>query len=170
MRRGGLWLQAANLLTATRLVAAGVLLFLQPESAGFYAAYIYGGLTDMLDGCLARLLGSQSRFGARLDSLADIAFVAVCAVRLLPRLTIPCWVWILGGVIAAVRAENSFCSCRQGQPRFLHTAANRAAGLLLFLLPLTRPFLPLEISGVTVCAVAGFAALQEGYRIRAKRQ
>lgn len=45
-----------------------------------------------------------------------------------------------------------------------------AAVVLLFLLPLTRPFLPLEISAAAVCAVAGFAALQEGYRIQAKRQ
>ncbi len=45
-----------------------------------------------------------------------------------------------------------------------------AAGVLLFLQPLTGPFLPLEISAVAVCAVAGFAALQEGHRIRAKRQ
>ncbi len=45
-----------------------------------------------------------------------------------------------------------------------------AAGVLLFLLPLTRPFLPLKISAAAVCAVAGFVALQEGYRIRAKRQ
>ena len=35
MRRGGLWLQAANLLTATRLVAAGALLFLQPLTRPF---------------------------------------------------------------------------------------------------------------------------------------
>ena len=47
MRRGGLWLQAANLLTATRLVAAGVLLFLRAEHYPDITARVspYGILT-----------------------------------------------------------------------------------------------------------------------------
>jgi len=51
----------------------------------------------------------------------------------------------------------------------LHTAMNKAAGALLFLLPLTLPFVALKYTAPVVCAVATFAAVQEGHLIRTGR-
>ena len=48
----------------------------------------------------------------------------------------------------------------------LHTAMNKAAGILLFVLPLTITFIDLKYSGAFVSAVATFAAIQEGHLIR----
>lgn len=48
----------------------------------------------------------------------------------------------------------------------VHTAMNKATGALLFVLPLTFPFIDLKYTAFVVCAVATFAAIQEGYMIR----
>lgn len=47
----------------------------------------------------------------------------------------------------------------------LHTVANKAAGLCLFLLPLTMSFVDLRYTAPVVCAIATIAAIQEGYYI-----
>jgi CDP-diacylglycerol--glycerol-3-phosphate 3-phosphatidyltransferase len=39
-------------------------------------------------------------------------------------------------------------------------------GVLLFILPLTFPIVPLKYLAIPVCAVATFAAVQEGHFIR----
>ena len=44
------------------------------------------GLTDALDGWLARKLRCESAFGAKLDSVADLLFYAVMIFRILPIL------------------------------------------------------------------------------------
>ena len=46
------------------------------------------------------------------------------------------------------------------------TIANKITGLLLFLLPLTLPFIDLQYSAPIVCFMATIAAIQEGYCIR----
>jgi CDP-diacylglycerol--glycerol-3-phosphate 3-phosphatidyltransferase len=48
----------------------------------------------------------------------------------------------------------------------VHSEMNKAAGFLLFLLPLTIPVFPLKYSAIVACAVATFAAIQEGHLIR----
>ena len=55
----------------------------------FYALYCIAGVTDMMDGAVARKTGSVSKFGSKLDSVADFVFIAVCLIKMLPTLTIP---------------------------------------------------------------------------------
>lgn len=47
-----------------------------------------------------------------------------------------------------------------------HTAMNKVTGLLLFFLPLTFSIMDVKYSVAAVCAVATFAAIQEGHIIR----
>ena len=54
-----------------------MLLFFPVFSILFYMLYLFCGLTDMVDGTVARKIGSASEFGVKLDSAADIVFVAV---------------------------------------------------------------------------------------------
>ena len=58
------------------------------------------------------------------------------------------------------------------QKRFvvLHTAMNKVTGVLLFILPLTLRIIDLRTSGGFVCAIATFAAIQEGHYIRTGRE
>lgn len=64
-----------NLLSAFRAVCAPLLLALAWHGADgvFLALFALGLVSDVLDGALARRLGQESEFGARLDQWADFA-------------------------------------------------------------------------------------------------
>ena len=69
--------------------------FFALPSTGFYVVYTFGGLTDAVDGTVARKLKLESEFGAKLDSVADLLFYAVMLLKLLPHLIrlLPAWLW-----------------------------------------------------------------------------
>ena len=48
----------------------------------------------MIDGAIARKTGAASKFGARLDTASDFAFMFVCGVRILPLFHIPVRLWL----------------------------------------------------------------------------
>ena len=156
----------ANLITAVRTPAAVLLLLTPVFSVPFYGVYLCGGLSDMLDGLVARKTHSESTFGARLDSVADLCFTAACLAKLLPVLTLPLWLWCWIGVIAVVRIGNLLAGALRGNGMdMLHTNANKLSGLLLFLLPLCLPWIPVLPAAVWACLICSFAALQEGFMI-----
>ena len=161
----------ANTITFFRIAAGIVLLFCPVFSPAFYVFYIVAGVSDMLDGFVARKTNTASRFGARLDTIADFVLVVVCLIKLLPVLRIPAWLYIWIGIIALIKVIN-IISGFVVQKRFVtvHSVMNKATGALLFLLPLTIPAVPLKYSAVVVCAAATFAAIQEGYFIRTERE
>ena len=74
----------ANAITIFRMAASIVLLFCPVFSPIFYALYLIAGLSDMVDGIIARKTNSVSEFGSRFDSIADFVFVAVCLIKILP--------------------------------------------------------------------------------------
>ena len=157
----------ANAITIFRMAASIVLLLCPVFSPAFYAFYIMAGVSDMLDGFVARKTNTASRFGAKLDTIADYMFVAICLIKLLPVLSIPAWLYGWIGIIALIKVV-SIISGFAVQKKFVavHSVMNKATGALLFLLPLTIPFLSLKYSAIVVCALATFAAIQEGYLIR----
>ena len=161
----------ANTITFFRIAASIVLLFCPVFSPAFYVFYIAAGLSDMLDGFVARKINTASRFGARLDTIADFVLVVVCLIKLLPILSIPAWLYIWIGIIALIKVIN-IISGFVVQKRFVtvHSVMNKATGALLFLLPLTLPAVPLKYTAIVVCAAATFAAIQEGYFIRTERE
>ena len=161
----------ANTITFFRIAASIVLLFCPVFSPAFYAFYIAAGLSDMLDGFVARKTDTVSKLGARLDTIADFVLVVVCLIKLLPVLRIPAWLYIWIGIIALIKVVN-IISGFVVQKRFVavHSVMNKASGFLLFLLPLTSPAVPLRDSAIVTCAVATFAAIQEGHFIRTERE
>lgn len=77
-----------NAITSTRLAAIPVLLLVLARADGttsLTAGFIFTavGLTDFLDGILARRLGAESRFGRIADPLADRLLIAVGLVGIL---------------------------------------------------------------------------------------
>ena len=161
----------ANAISIIRIPASIALLFCRAFSPAFYVFYIAAGLSDMLDGFVARKTDTASKLGARLDTIADFAFVIVCLIKLLPVLSVPAWLYGWIGIIALIKAVN-IVSGFAVQKRFVavHSVMNKATGALLFLLPLTIPVAPLNYSEVIVCAAATFAAIQEGHFIRTGRE
>ena len=117
----------------------------------------------MIDGTIARKTNSTSELGGKIDTIADLAFVTVALIKLLPTLPIPQWLWIWGIVIAVIKVGNIlWVYATQKQFVALHTMLNKLSGLLLFLLPLTLSFVEWKYSSIAVCSIATCAAIHEG--------
>ena len=156
----------ANMLTCFRIFGSILILFFSAFSLEFYITYILCGFSDMIDGTIARKTNSSSKFGSQLDTIADFIFVVVSMFKLLPAIHIPGWLWIWVGVIAVIKISNiiwGYISNKQFIS--LHTIMNKVTGLLLFLLPLTIPFLELNYLAIAVCSIATLSAIQEGFYI-----
>ena len=157
-----------NIISALRILGAVLLLFFYPAGAAFWVIYGLCGISDMLDGYLARKLHAESKTGAVLDSVADICFVACCAIRLIPVVQIPIWLWIWAGVIVAIRIVNQVSALIVSKRFcFPHTKANKLTGLLLFL-SVPTVFWSI-VPFAFVAGVASFAAVQEGHFIRTRK-
>ena len=157
-----------NVISLLRAAGSFGLLFCDVRGWPFWSLYVLCGLSDILDGWLARRLHTESKTGAILDSVSDIIFVACCAIRLLPVLVIPTWLWIWAGIIITIKIINQISAlvvCKRFC--FPHTLANKLTGFLLFL---TAPAVFCTVIPVSiVAALATFAALQEGHYIRTWR-
>ena len=160
----------ANFITSCRIVCSAVLLFFPTFSVEFYIVYCLAGLTDMIDGTVARKTGTVSRFGSILDTAADIVFTAVCLMKILPALDIALWLWIWIAAIAGIKVINVIAGfVVQKSFTAQHTVLNKITGAVLFVLPLTLTFVDLSYSAGVVCTVATVAALHEGYLVIFKK-
>jgi cardiolipin synthase (CMP-forming) len=92
-----------NALSAARLAGVPVFLWLilgpRTATADLIAAGILGlaGITDWLDGKLARMLNQTSRLGQLLDPAADRLYIAAMIIGLAVRGIIP-W-WLFGALV-----------------------------------------------------------------------
>ena len=146
-----------------------LLIITEAFSAAFYIIYICCGISDMLDGFIARKSKNESDIGARLDSIADIIFVIVAMIKLLPILNLSKGIIIWGVAIAFIKIVNVICSYIYYKKIELpHTIANKITGFILFIAPFiivnTNPI----IFEIIICCIATFAAIQEGHYIRTK--
>ena len=153
-----------NIITLSRIPMAVALPFVQSSPAVFWTLYLLCGLSDVLDGAVARLAGTVSRLGERLDTIADIIFVAVWIVLFIPAIDVGQWLWIWTGVIALIKVVNviSGLAMKKG---FVakHTPANKTTGILLFILPMVILWEVIKVPYIIlVCLLATFAAIQEG--------
>ena len=154
-----------NIITALRIVGSIDLLFCNVAGWQFWTLYVFCGI----DGWFARKLQAESKTGSVLDSIADLSFVACCAIKLLPILSIPSWLWIWAGIIVIIKIVNQISSliiikkfC------FPHTIANKLTGFLLFL---TVPTISWRIIPIAIAAIiATFTGIQEGYYIGTRRE
>ena len=157
----------ANIITGFRVLISIALLFCPVFSPVFYVLYLIAGLSDMIDGTIARRINTVSEFGARFDTAADFVFVVVCLIKLLPVISMPVllWVWIV--MIALIKTVNIISGyIVQRKLAVVHSVMNKVTGVMIFILPLTFSIIPLTYSAIPVCAVATIAAVQEGHYIR----
>lgn len=159
----------ANLITSSRIILSLIMLPLPVFSTEFYACYLLAGVTDMLDGTIARKLGTDSEFGEKLDTFADIIFVVIALYKLLPvcNINVAIWIWI--GVIAMIKVINIISGLVvQKKIVAVHSLANKIIGLVLFVLPFSLTVIEIKYSAIAVCLLATFAAIQEGHFIRSQ--
>ena len=160
-----------NILSASRIALCLPLLLVDEMTMPFWVLYVIAGATDMLDGFLARRWGAESKFGARLDSLADFVFVLTVGYKLFPWLKLPVTLWMMIGLIALVKIGNAISAyVVKHRIEFLHTKANKLTGFLLLIGVMTigqSYFIP--VAWVIAC-FALFSAIQEGHLIRSSNK
>ncbi len=82
-----------NFITLTRFIAIGAIawFYLKGEFAWALLALVYGGVSDVVDGTLARFLGQRTKLGAILDPAADKTLMMVCYLTLAWAGQVPYW-------------------------------------------------------------------------------
>lgn len=128
--------------------------------------YLICGVSDVLDGYIARRYGWETKSGEKLDSLSDFVFYAIILYLLFSKTDIfrQEWFVICFIVICILRISNLFVTkVKFGRCGVLHSWANKTAGLLLYLY---LPFALLSGSilffpGSIVCVVAIVSAIEE---------
>ena len=155
-----------NIISALRIALCIPMFFAEAMSPLFVGCYLLAGISDMLDGFLARKLGVTSEFGARLDSVADFVFVITAFAKLFPLLNFPIWIWLIITMIAVIKIVSLIVSkLRNRKVLFLHTEANKITGLLLFIGMLFVKTACFQYVVIVIIVVAIFAAVDEMVKI-----
>ena len=152
----------ANCITISRILFSFLLFACPVDKLPFAVIYLLCGVSDGLDGFVARKLHTESKKGAMLDSLADLIFAVVYAIKILPLLSIPLWLWFWTFSIAVIKVMTIIANSAKAQRFWIaHSFGNKLTGFLLFLLPLSLCFLDEKYGVVTVCTFATITAIKE---------
>lgn len=166
-------LSVADVITCFRIVGSILLLIFRPLSTWFFILYALTGVTDALDGWIARKKKTADTFGARLDSIADLLFYTVVIIRLCPVLfaKMPIAIWYaVAGVVCIRISSYILAAIKYRLFASLHTYLNKMTGLCVFLIPflLVTPFA--VVFCWIVVAIAALASSEELYiHVRSKR-
>lgn len=161
------WRHLPNWISSVRLAAMPVLVWLvwMGEERTFAWLLVAAGATDVIDGWLARRFGWESRFGAMLDSAADISIVLVVLIGVFvlhPEVMREDG-WIIWSILGIWSASNLLGLIRYRRLPSFHTAFARISLMIFGLFALILFFygyvpLVLYICG-TVCFLAGVESL-----------
>ena len=155
---------APNIITCVRILGTIALAFIEPFCTAFYVIWTICGVSDVLDGTVARMLKKESKFGARLDSIADIMFYLLMLYRVLPMLiaVLPRWIWIIVCAIALTRI-GAYVTALIKFKRFasLHSYLNKLSGFMLFLVPYFIFISWFWIYCVVLCGIGLASSIEE---------
>ena len=153
--------QIPNALCWIRIACAFGLFFFIPFSFWFMFLYILAGVTDMIDGTIARKLKAGSKFGANLDGIADLLFAGIGLSILLPVVEFPTWGSPVVLSILAIRIISIIIAfIRFKQLVMLHTIANKLIVLIAWGIFILYMFMDVEIILIAGCVI-GFYAFTE---------
>ena len=157
-------LSAADYITLVRIVCTAVLCFLEPLSAEYFVLYSLAGVSDIVDGTVARATKTTSEFGAKLDSVADLLFYTVTLLKILPILIsiLPKLIWY-GVALAILLRLSAYITVAVKYRRFAsqHTYMNKLTGLMLFVLPYVLQTSIGIVYSIATCAVGIIGSLEE---------
>jgi CDP-diacylglycerol--glycerol-3-phosphate 3-phosphatidyltransferase len=103
----------------------------------FFVCFVIAGLTDVFDGVIARKFNLCSKFGEKIDSLADGIFISCLILTgvLAIRFTITSYHWGIFAVLMAIRAMNmAFTWKKFRRVGFIHTRSTRWAAIPMYIL------------------------------------
>ncbi|QGH69431.1 CDP-alcohol phosphatidyltransferase family protein [Pseudactinotalea sp. HY158] len=153
-----------NVISMARLLLVPVVLVLILNGYGVLAVVTLAvaGLSDYVDGYIARRFDQMSKLGKLLDPMADRLFIAVTLIGMAARALIPWW------LVAAIAARELLVGltlpvlARRGFPGYpVHLAGKAGTMALMYAFPL---LLLAEVDGVVgeVSYVIGWAAVLWG--------
>lgn len=149
-------------ITLSRIFLSPLMLFVKPLSFAFYILYTICGISDVLDGYLARKTGNSSNFGAKLDSFADLFMAIMVSIVFLPLLWNNKAVVIVICMIAFIRIVSLIIVFIKFHTfSGLHTYMNKLTGLSIFLAPYFIPLVHLLPISIIICFIAFIASLEE---------
>ena len=128
--------QIANILTSVRMVISSILLTFSRLDGAFLALFCVCGITDLIDGPIARATGTESILGAKLDSAGDVlTYAAMVRILILEKaITLTTVLWFVlplsGMVVSALIAKLRFHSFF-----FIHTLLSKLFGVSCFWVP-----------------------------------
>lgn len=152
----------ANYLTLSRILLSVLLLFTQPLSYNFFIIFIISGITDILDGHIARKYSLSSDFGAKLDSAADIIFFLCYLMVMIPVLSYnyPVIYWII--IIILIKIISILVGfIKFGKLALIHTYLNKITGMCLILLPFLLLLTSSNMMISMICLIATLASIEE---------
>lgn len=153
-----------NIITVLRIVGTLTLIFLPPLSMMFYIVYTFCGVTDILDGFIARVTNTSSELGAKLDSIADLMFYATMLLKILPILIekLPAGIWLVVAAIVILRLISyTIAAIKYHRFAAYHTYLNKVTNAVLFIVPY---FIELPIFTAVckfICIISGVSTLEE---------
>lgn len=127
-----------NYITGLRIAGTTCLILVRPLSMAFFLLYTLTGLTDVLDGWIARKMKLESELGAKLDSSAGLLLYTVMFLKIFPILwsILPMELWYMVGIVIVLRVLSYGIAVWKYR-RFpsLHTWMNKLTGVAVFLVP-----------------------------------
>ncbi len=154
-----------NLLTLLRIILSPVIVILLIQGAFFKAliAFIVAGITDALDGFLARVLHQQTVLGAYLDPIADKALLASSFITLSVLHIIPGWLTVIVIsrdfiILLGISVLSMMSIPVQIKPIFV-SRVTTALQLITVLMALTSRSLPGNVNELWLLAVYWITAL-----------
>jgi len=151
-----------NMISVARIFMAISLIIIKPFSLLFTVVYILCGVSDILDGYIARKYNLTSRRGQMLDSIADLIFLSIIFIVLIPimEISLGMLLWIIS--IAIIRVVSIvIVFCKYHSFAILHTYSNKVTGLILFCFPLLYGNMNKLIVMCVICAIASLSAIEE---------
>jgi CDP-diacylglycerol--glycerol-3-phosphate 3-phosphatidyltransferase len=125
-----------NGITLSRIVMSVALLYFLNNQVIFITLYLLCGISDVLDGFLARKTNNQTTLGAKLDSIADFVMFSVILFTIFLVLGEKIMLFLPFVLLITIIRISSliYAACKYKSFVMLHTYLNKLTGLLIFIL------------------------------------
>ncbi|WP_176431192.1 CDP-alcohol phosphatidyltransferase family protein [Anaerovirgula multivorans] len=152
-----------NILSVLRIILSVLLIPFLSVRIGFIIIYIVIGISDVLDGYIARKLGCESDLGAKLDSTADFVFYCILVLvffKLYSSILEMNYQFV--AIIIAIRLLNMLLTkLKYKRVVFIHTLANKISGIILYLMPMILLYIENGILVGILLIIVVLAAIEE---------
>ena len=154
--------QLANVLSGARILAGVSLYFFNSiTSVWFIAIYTFCGLTDLIDGPIARKTHSDSAVGGLLDTVGDVVTYVALAKILLTQKLVPTYIllWFIGDAVG-ILSSGLIALVRHGRLLLCHALFGKIMGGAMFLMPFAARIVDLGLYLILFCVIATLAAVE----------